>query len=140
MTLRQTAMCHHQSTRHCMCYLPSNPLSTTTNSRTTTERHRTECSVFKLLPTTRELTQPHWTCNQNDHTNASQITAMVANSTRIRQHSLDELRTTTSDTHSYYTTIPLLDAVAKNEKYPIYKFLFHLLCRVLLISAYFYFV
>ena len=125
MTLRQTAMCHHQNTRHCVCYLPPNPLQ----QRRTPEprpRDRTESSALKLLTTTRELTQPHWTCNQNDHGNAYQITAPVANSTRIRQHSLDELCTTTrTETHSaimHYATIYLLDAVVRNEKYPIYTF------------------
>jgi len=56
ITLRQTAMCHHQNTRHCKCYLPSKP-----PSRTTTHGHRTQCRVFSLPITTCELRLSHWT-------------------------------------------------------------------------------
>jgi len=65
---------------------PQTPLQ---QRRTPEPRPRdwTECRVFQLLPTTRELMQPHWTCNQNDLGNISLFTANAENFTHQTERS-----------------------------------------------------
>ena len=59
------------------------------------DRETEECRVLKLLRTTPELMQQHWTCNQNDHDNTSLFTANAANSMHQTERSQGVLCTPT---------------------------------------------